>query len=187
MCRVQTACAPENPGGRKWHQRRRGDEERAPQARGIGKIHRLALLSGRDRLAVGGNRDAAFSRYPRRRCGIHGRHRSISAVLFVLGAGQIWVGVGLRRLRKWARIPTGILSGLGLLGFPLGTIINAYILYLVFCQKGKTVFSEEYQIVVEQTPHLKYRTSIIVWILLALVLAFIALALIMGFVVSRRL
>jgi hypothetical protein len=111
---------------------------------------------------------------------------TMSAVLFILGAGQIWVGVGLRRLRKWARIPTGILSCLGLLGFPLGTIINAYILYLVFSQKGKTVFSEEYQIVIEQTPHIKYRTSIIVWILLALVLALIALAMIMAFVVRRQ-
>ncbi len=94
----------------------------------------------------------------------------IAALFLVLGAGQLWVGTGLRRLRKWARIPTGILSGLGLLGFPLGTLINGYILYLIFSQKGKIVFSEEYQAVIEQTPHIKYRTSILVWILLGLVL-----------------
>lgn len=99
----------------------------------------------------------------------------------ILGAGQIWVGVGLRKLRSWARIPTGILSGIGLLGFPLGTLINAYILYLVFSQKGKTVFSEEYQRVIEETPHIKYRTSIVVWILLGLIFLLIGLGLLVPF------
>jgi hypothetical protein len=89
-------------------------------------------------------------------------------------------------LRKWARIPTGILSGLGLLGFPLGTLINGYILYLIFSQKGKTVFSEEYQAVIEQTPHIKYRTSILVWILLGLVLLVIGIAISVAFFAGGR-
>ena len=109
----------------------------------------------------------------------------MSAFLLVLGAGQLWVGTGLRRLRKWARIPTGILSGIGLLAFPLGTIINAYILYLIFSEKGKTVFSVEYQAVIEQTPHIKYHTSIVIWILLGLVVALIAFGLIAAFVARR--
>jgi hypothetical protein len=102
----------------------------------------------------------------------------VAVILIVLGVGQIWVGTGLRRLRRWARIPTGILSGIGLLGFPVGTIINAYVLYLVFCQKGQIVFSDEYRAVIEQTPHIKYRTSIVVWILLGLVVALIGLGII---------
>jgi hypothetical protein len=110
----------------------------------------------------------------------------VAALFLVLGAGQLWVGTGLRRLRKWARIPTGILSGLGLLGFPLGTLINGYILYLIFSQKGKTVFSEEYQAVIEQTPHIKYRTSILVWILLGLVLLVIGIAISAAFFAGRR-
>ena len=109
----------------------------------------------------------------------------MSVFVLVFGAGQLWVGHGLRGLRRWARIPTGILSGLGLLGFPVGTIINAYILYLVFSAKGKTVFSDEYQAVIEQTPHIKYRTSIVIWILLALVVGLVAFGLIAAFV-SRR-
>lgn len=108
-----------------------------------------------------------------------------AAVFLILGAGQICVGAGLRRLHKWARIPTGILSGIGLLGFPVGTLINVYILYLVFSQKGKTVFSDEYQIVIEQTPHIKYRTSIIVWIFLGLVLALMGVALVAAFLGRR--
>ena len=111
----------------------------------------------------------------------------LSVFLFMLGAGQIWVGTGLRGLRGWwARMPTGILSGIGLLGFPMGTIINAYILYLIFSEKGKTVFSDEYHAVIEQTPHIKYRTSIIIWILLGLVVALIGFALIGAFVAGRR-
>ena len=110
---------------------------------------------------------------------------AIAVVLFLLGAAQLWAGWGLRRLKKSARVPTGILSGIGLLGFPLGTIINGYILYLVFSQKGTTVFSDEYHTVIAQTPHIKYRTSIVVWILVGLVLLIIA-AVIIAAVVSTR-
>jgi len=108
-----------------------------------------------------------------------------SAFLLALGAGQFWVGTGLRRLQKWARIPTGILSGLGLLGFPLGTIINAYILYLIFSSKGKTVFSDEYQAVIRQTPHIKYRTSIVIWICFGILLLLIGMG-IFAAIFARR-
>lgn len=110
----------------------------------------------------------------------------VGLVLLALGVGQFWVGTGLRRLKKWARIPTGILSGIGLLGIPIGTIINAYILYLVFSRKGAMVFSEEYQEVIRQTPHIKYRTSIIVWIFLGLILAVIGLGLVALIFGARR-
>jgi len=102
----------------------------------------------------------------------------VGLLLLLFGGAQIWVGIGLRGLKPWARIPTGILSGIGLLGFPLGTLINGYILYLVFSEKGKTVFSEDYRRIIEQTPHIKYRTSIVVWILLGLLVLLIGLALI---------
>jgi len=91
----------------------------------------------------------------------------MSGLLFVLIGGSLIVtAVGLHKLKRWARIPTGILSGIGLLGFPLGTIINGYILYLVFCRKGAMVFSDEYKIIIAETPDVKYRTSLIVWIVL---------------------
>ena len=105
--------------------------------------------------------------------------------LLALGFAQIWVGIGLRKLKSWARIPTGILSGFGLLGFPLGTIINGYILYLIFSRKGKTVFSDDYQRVIEQTPHIKYKTSIVIWILLGLVVFLVGLALLVPLFAPR--
>lgn len=101
----------------------------------------------------------------------------IAVVVLVLGIGQGAVGFGLRRLRSWTRIPVGVLSGIGLIAVPLGTIINGYILYLIFSEKGNRVFSPEYQEIIRQTPHIKYRTSIIVKIFLGLLLAVIGLAL----------
>jgi hypothetical protein len=100
-------------------------------------------------------------------------------VFFGMGALQIWVGWGIRQLKPWARIASGVLSGIGLLGFPLGTLINAYILYLLFSKKGTTIFSPDYQRVIAETPHIKYKTSIIVWILVAIVIFGCGLAMIL--------
>lgn len=61
-----------------------------------------------------------------------------------LGAGQGVVAYGLRRLQGWARIPTIILSCIGLLGFPIGTLINIYILVKVLGKEGKFVMTPEY-------------------------------------------
>jgi hypothetical protein len=108
-----------------------------------------------------------------------GRAVGSGAFLLLIGILQFWIGRGLRRLNRQARIPTGILSGLGLLAIPIGTIINAYILYLIFSAKGKMVFSDEYKDVIAQTPHIKYRTSILVWILLGLIVLIIGAALIL--------
>lgn len=99
----------------------------------------------------------------------------ISLGLVVLGLFQGFVGVGLRRLRGWTRIPVGILSGLGLLSFPIGTLINGYILYLVFGEKGSRVLSPEYQEIIRQTPHIKYQTSIIVKIFAGILLFVVAM------------
>ncbi|NQU22281.1 MAG: hypothetical protein HQ567_13445 [Candidatus Nealsonbacteria bacterium] len=89
-------------------------------------------------------------------------------VLFLLGRG-------LRRLDRSVRGLAGVLSGIGLLGFPFGTIINAYILYLLFSPKGRFVFSPEYREIIRLTPHIKYRTSIIVMVFAVLLLALLVM------------
>jgi len=88
----------------------------------------------------------------------------------VLAAIYYWLGSGLRALRRNVRIVAGVFAALGLLSFPVGTLINGYILYLLFSAKGKLVFSEEYQAVVDATPHIKYKTSAIIWILVGVLL-----------------
>jgi len=102
---------------------------------------------------------------------------AVATLLIGLGLLQFWVGHGLRGLKAWARLPTGIFSGIGLLGFPLGTLINGYILYLVFSKKGAIVFSPEYKDVIVATPEIKYKTSVIIWILLGLLILLVGLAL----------
>jgi hypothetical protein len=95
------------------------------------------------------------------------------------------VGRGLRRLRHWARVPVGILSIFGLLQVPIGTLINGYILYLVFSAKGAMVFSPQYQEAIRQTPHVKYRTSMVTWILLAILVVIVLAGILLSIVWAR--
>jgi len=105
----------------------------------------------------------------------------LAMLFFALAIGQFVAGWGVRKLRPWARIVGCVISAIGLLGFPVGTLVNAYILYLFLSKKGRTIFSPQYQDVIAATPHVKYKTSIIVWIFLALIVALIAFALIGAF------
>lgn len=99
-------------------------------------------------------------------------------LLLVVGIGALqgWVGYGLRHYRSWARIPAVVLLVLGLLGFPIGTLISAYGLWLVLSAKGRIVLSPEYAAVVAATPHIRYRTSVVVWVVVVLLVIFIAMA-----------
>lgn len=97
-------------------------------------------------------------------------------VLFALGAGELIAGWGVRALRRWGRNLGSVLSVIGLLAFPIGTLISVYMLYLFLSKKGRTIFAPPYQDVVAATPHVKYRTSIVVWIVLALLLALVLAA-----------
>ena len=108
--------------------------------------------------------------------GVRGGTDAVTA-LFVLALGvlQFWAGLKVRALQRGGRIAGGVLSGLGLLAFPIGTLINGYILWLFFSDKGKTVFSDAYKDVIAATPHVKAKTSIVVWIVLAILLGLIAI------------
>jgi len=97
----------------------------------------------------------------------------IMLLLVVLGVGHLVAGWGVRALRSWGRILGIVLAAIGLLGFPVGTLINGYILYLFLSKKGRTIYSPDYPDVIAATPHVKYRTSILVWIFLALLIGLI--------------
>lgn len=96
----------------------------------------------------------------------------IGLMLFyvVLSVGALFLGYGFRRLKPWVRIPGGILSGIGLLGIPLGTLINGWILYLMFGKKGQVVLSPDYQNIIAATPHVKYQRTVGDWIATGIVL-----------------
>jgi hypothetical protein len=95
-----------------------------------------------------------------------------------LSAGLFLLGRQIRRLDERTRVPVAFLATVGLLGFPIGTLINGYILYLFFSAKGKQVLSPEYRAIVERTPHIKYKTNIVVIVLAVLLLGLVAVGLI---------
>ena len=99
---------------------------------------------------------------------------AVGGFYIILGFFQGFVGAGLRKLRGWTRTAAIVLSAFGLLGFPVGTLISGYFLYLLASEKGRIVFSEQYKEAIAQTPHIKYKTSIVVWIFLGLLVALIA-------------
>lgn len=107
-----------------------------------------------------------------------GTNVAVMVLCAVFAVASFYVGRGLRALNPRVRIPVTILAVIGLLAFPIGTLINGYLLYLVHSAKGKMVFSEEYRGICERTPDVKYRTSIIVWIFVALLVGLIVLAVI---------
>lgn len=101
-----------------------------------------------------------------------------SALLAILASIQIWAGSKVRKLDPAARTPITVLSCLGLLAIPVGTLINGYILYLILSEKGKYVFSEEYRAVVAATSEVKYRMSPLVLIFVALVIVLVVLGIV---------
>ena len=94
----------------------------------------------------------------------------IGVAYVVLGALSLVVAWHLRQFRNWARIVAIVLSVIGLLGFPIGTLLNGYILYLLLSEKGRRIFEPDYVDIVAATPHIKYRTSMIVWIVLGVLI-----------------
>ncbi len=107
-------------------------------------------------------------------------------LLIPLAILQWLAAYGIRRLLGWARIMGIVVSTLGLVGFPIGTIINAYIIYLLACKKGRTVFSSEYKEIIAVTPEVRYKTSKLVWIVLGLLLLVILFAVGMAAFASYR-
>lgn len=103
--------------------------------------------------------------------------RAGGALLMFLGGFQLWVGLGLRRLLASARTGAILLSVLGLLNFPLGTLINLYVLYLLLSKKGGKVFSADYKRILEETRQFKYRTPIFLWIVIGVIVILAAVAL----------
>ncbi len=61
--------------------------------------------------------------------------------LFVLSVPGIIAGVGLLRLRPWARIVTVILSALNLMNIPIGTLVGAYGLWVMLSADTEKLFT----------------------------------------------
>lgn len=101
-------------------------------------------------------------------------------LLVVVGVCSIATGVGLLRLSRWARIGALVLSCVGFLlaarsatfGFrvaPFGVLISACFLFVLLAPKGRRLFAPDYTDIVAATPHVEYRTSRLLWGMLAVV------------------
>jgi hypothetical protein len=71
-----------------------------------------------------------------------------------------------------------IISAIGLLSFPCVTLVSACLLYLFFSHKDEMVLSDRYEEIIQGTPHIKYKTLIIVWIFLFILIGVILAAII---------
>ncbi|MBG85967.1 MAG: hypothetical protein CMO80_03580 [Verrucomicrobiales bacterium] len=92
--------------------------------------------------------------------------------LTLLSAGSIYSGMRLRWLDRRAMIPIGIMCGIFALGVPVGTIIAAWIAYMVFSKKSRFVLSKECAGIRVITPHVKYETGPIYKVAMVLVILF---------------
>jgi hypothetical protein len=61
--------------------------------------------------------------------------------LLVLSLPGIITGIGLLRLRPWARIAGIVLSILGLMAMPVGTIVGVYGLWVLFSKEAERLFA----------------------------------------------
>jgi hypothetical protein len=84
---------------------------------------------------------------------IVGMYAALAAVFAVVG----W---GFRMLAPWVRWVGGILSVLGLLAFPLGTLFNGYVLFLLFSPKGARVFADDYGDIRTATPNVRFERGL---------------------------
>jgi hypothetical protein len=126
----------------------------------------------------------------------------ITAVYAIAFALNFALGFGLRRLQTWARWTAVVLISLGLLyiiGVSVGLFlvspvggaialvvgggISAAFLYLLLARKASVVFSPRYKEIIAKTPHIFYRTSLIVKIFAVLLVLVIGFA-IVGAIVS---
>ena len=97
----------------------------------------------------------------------------------LLAVVQGWVAHGLRALNGSVRLWAVALSALGLINFPIGTVISIYFIYVLVSAKGRFVMTSEYAAIRAATPHIRYRSPIWLWI----VLGFLVLSLLLLLVV----
>lgn len=99
-------------------------------------------------------------------------------VYLILGPAGIYFAMELRRCKSWARGVAVVLSAIGLLGVPLGTLLHAYFLWLLLSEQGQIVFSDKYRRAIKATPHIKPPVSLVVKIVLGLLVVLLVMMLI---------
>jgi len=81
---------------------------------------------------------------------------AVVAISIIVAVGCFITGRDMGRFILWTRIPTLVITTPVLLLFPVGTLIGAYVLYLIIGKKGRFVFTKAYQEIIAATPDVKY-------------------------------
>jgi len=100
-----------------------------------------------------------------------------AVVVLAISCLQLYAGRTMQTLNAGGKIAAIIMSILGLFGFGC-PCISVFALYLLLSSKGEMVFSPQYKEILQATPHIRYKTSIIVWILLFILVGLIAFGII---------
>lgn len=69
----------------------------------------------------------------------------------------IWVGYGLKKLRGSARTVGMTLAGIGLVGFPVITLLSLHILFVLGNKASRGVFTPDYARIIAATPHIRHK------------------------------
>jgi hypothetical protein len=103
----------------------------------------------------------------------------IGVVFLAIAVAQLFAGRSMQTLNPSGKILAIVVAAIGAILLPVcGTVISGYLLYLLVSAKGEMVFSSAYKEVMQATPHIRYRTSMIVWIFLFLLIGAILLGII---------
>jgi hypothetical protein len=65
---------------------------------------------------------------------------TLAVLALVWGAAHVLVGLPLRRLLRWSRLPALMLGTVDLLLFPYGTALGVYALWVLLREDGKRLF-----------------------------------------------
>ncbi len=74
-----------------------------------------------------------------------------------VAAVAFWVDYGLQRLRGSARTVGMILAGIGLIGFPVITLVSLRILFVLGNKASRAVFTPDYARIIAATPHINHK------------------------------
>jgi hypothetical protein len=65
----------------------------------------------------------------------------VAGLLVLLAAPGVLAGIGLLRRANWGRVLAIIVAALGLLNFPIGTVIGVYALWVLFQSSAEAYFA----------------------------------------------
>lgn len=103
---------------------------------------------------------------------------ALTAVVVCAGLAVLhgWIGHGLRNFRHVVRPWAIVISVLWMFYPGIGTVLGILAVIWLSGKKARYVLSEEYREIVEATPHIRYKTSRVTWIVLGILIAVIVLA-----------